>query len=166
MNSDSPMLLIGIGTAGSNIARGVSRAFGDGLRYVLADTDAVSGQGGGPFSLLGGDRLSGRGAGGDVVAGRLAVEDSVRGLDEHLQGVRLAVIVTALGGGTGGGGTLETVKYLGNHGIPTVVFATPPFWLTIAIIVPNFSSPFRKISLPTTIIAYPQKKIKPRRGFF
>ena len=127
MNSDSPMLLIGIGTAGSNIARGVSRAFGDGLRYVLADTDAVSGQGGGPFSLLGGDRLSGRGAGGDVVAGRLAVEDSVRGLDEHLQGVRLAVIVTALGGGTGGGGTLETAKYLGNHGIPTVVFATTPF---------------------------------------
>lgn len=127
MNSDSPMLLIGIGTAGSNIARGVSRAFGDGLRYVLADTDAVSGQGGGPFSLLGGDRLSGRGAGGDVVAGRLAVEDSVRGLDEHLQGVRLAVIVTALGGGTGGGGTLETAKHLGNRGVPTVVFATTPF---------------------------------------
>ena len=127
MNSDSPMLLIGIGTAGSNIARGVSRAFGDGLRYVLADTDAASGQGGGPFALLGGDRLSGRGAGGDVVAGRLAVEDSVRSLDEHLHGVRLAVIVTALGGGTGGGGTLETSKYLVNHGIPTVVFATTPF---------------------------------------
>ena len=127
MNSDSPMLLIGIGTAGSNIARGVSRAFGDGLRYVLADTDAASGQGGGPFALLGGDRLSGRGAGGDVVAGRLAVEDSVRSLDEHLHGVRLAVIVTAMGGGTGGGGTLETSKYLVNRGIPTVVFATTPF---------------------------------------
>ena len=127
MSDDSPMLLLGIGTSGSLIARGVSRAFGDGLRYVLADTDAATGRSGGPFILLGGDRLSGRGAGGDVVAGRLAAEDSLRALDEHIQGVRLAVIVTALGGGTGGGGTLETAKYLVNKGISTVVFATTPF---------------------------------------
>ena len=127
MNDSSPLLLIGIGTAGSAIARGVSRAFGESLRYVLADTDATSGEAGGPFTLLGGDRLSGRGAGGDIVAGRLAVEDSVRTLDAHLEGVRLAVIVTALGGGTGGGGTLETAKHLTTRGIPTIVFATTPF---------------------------------------
>ena len=127
MNGDSPLLLIGIGTAGVRMASGVSRAFGEGLRYVLADTDATSGQLGGPFTLLGGDRLSGRGAGGDIVAGRLAVEDSIRSLDEHLEGVRLAVIVTALGGGTGGGGTLETAKHLSGRGIPTIVFATTPF---------------------------------------
>ena len=36
------MILIGIGTAGCNIARGVNRAFGEDLRYVLADTDAAS----------------------------------------------------------------------------------------------------------------------------
>jgi len=77
--------------------------------------------------LLGGDRLSGRGAGGDVVAGRLATESSIKGLDEHLEGVRLAVIATSLGGGTGGGGTLETAKYLSERGVPSVVFATTPF---------------------------------------
>ena len=121
------MLLIGIGTSGSAIATGISRAFRDGLRYLLVDTDAVSGQSGGPFTLIGGDRLSGRGAGGDVVAGRLAAESSIRLLDEHLEGVRIAVIVTALGGGTGGGATLETAKYLTEHGIPSVVFATTPF---------------------------------------
>ena len=127
MNSDSSMLLLGIGTAGSSIARGVCRSFGDGLRHLLADTDATTGQDVEPFVLLGGDRLSGRGAGGDVVAGRLAVEDSLHALDEHVQGVRLAVIVTSLGGGTGGGGTLETAKYLVNKGIATIVFATTPF---------------------------------------
>ena len=127
MNAESPLLLIGLGTAGCSIARGVSRAFGQGLRLALADTDAVSGQAGGPFVLLGGDRLSGRGAGGDIVAGRLAAEDSVKTLDEHLEGVRLAVIVTALGGGTGGGGTLETATYLSNRGVPAIVFATTPF---------------------------------------
>ena len=48
-------------------------------------------------------------------------------LDEHLDGVRLAVIVTALGGGTGGGATLEAAKHLSSRGIPSVVFATTPF---------------------------------------
>ena len=127
MSSESSMALLGIGTAGSAIARGVERAFGGGLRLVLADTDASTGEAGGTFTLLGGDRLSGRGAGGDVVAGRLAAEDSVKVLDEHLDGVRLAVIVTALGGGTGGGATLEAAKHLSARGIPSVVFATTPF---------------------------------------
>ena len=127
MSSSSPMLLIGIGTAGSVIAAGIRRAFGEGLRSVLLDTDVVSGQLSEPFALLGGDRLSGRGAGGDIVAGRLAAEASIHALDEHLADVRLAVIVTALGGGTGGGATLETAKYLFNRGIPTIVFATTPF---------------------------------------
>ena len=127
MSDESAMILLGIGTAGSAIARGVGRAFGGGLRLVIADTDASTGEAGGPFTLLGGDRLSGRGAGGDVVAGRLAAEDSVKVLDEHLDGVRLAVIVTALGGGTGGGATLEAAKHLSARGIPSVVFATTPF---------------------------------------
>lgn len=121
------MLLIGIGTAGCAIARGVSRAFGDGLRYLLADTDATTRQPGEPFILIGGDRLSGQGSGGDIVSARLATEDSIQVIDEHLEGVRLAVIVTALGGGTGGGATFETVKHLSNYGISTIVFATTPF---------------------------------------
>ena len=126
---ESPMLLIGIGTAGAAMARGVRRAFGDGMRYAVADTDAETAVEGEPFTLLGGDRLSGRGAGGDVVAGRIAAEVSIKSaaLDEHIEGVRLAVIVTALGGGTGGGATLEAAKYLTDCGIPSVVFATTPF---------------------------------------
>jgi len=127
MNGTSQMLLLGIGTAGCSMARGVSSAFGPGLRYALADTDATTGTAGGPFTLLGGDRLSGRGAGGDVVSARLAAEDSVQVLDEHLEGVRLAVVVTALGGGTGGGATLETLKHLSARGIVSIVFATTPF---------------------------------------
>ena len=126
-NSTSSMLLVGIGGAGCAMTRGVTRAFGDGLRYVLADTDAKTGEAGGPFILIGGDRLSGRGAGGDVVAARLAAEDSVQSLDESLEGVRLAIVLTALGGGTGGGATLEVVKHLSARGIPTCVFATTPF---------------------------------------
>ena len=127
MNDASSIILIGIGGAGSAMARGVSRAFGDGLRYLLIDTDATTGQEGEPFVLLGGERLAGRGSGGDIVTARLAAEDSIDALDEALEDVRLAVVVTALGGGTGGGATLEAVKHLSKRGIPAVVFATTPF---------------------------------------
>lgn len=125
--SSSSLLLIGVGGAGCTVARGVNRAFGEGLRHLLTDTDAKSGEAGGPFTLLGGDRLSGRGAGGDIVAARLAAEDSIQAIDDALEGVRLAVIVTSLGGGTGGGATLEAVKHLAGRGIPSCVFATTPF---------------------------------------
>lgn len=127
MNESSSMLLIGIGGSGSAMARGVNRAFGEGLRYLLLDTDATTGQPDEPFMLLGGERLAGRGAHGDFVSASLATEDSIEAMDEMLEGVRLAVIVTALGGGTGGGATLETVKHLKRRGIPSVVFATTPF---------------------------------------
>lgn len=126
-STSQPILLLGIGTAGTRMARGVSRAFGEGIRCILADTDASSALEGEDFTLLGGDRLSGRGSGGDLVAARLAAEESVAALDPKIEGVRLAVIVTALGGGTGGGATIEILKHLADLGITTLVFATTPF---------------------------------------
>lgn len=126
--STQPILLLGVGTAGSRIAHGVSRAFGEGMRCILVDTDATSSVEGEDFILLGGDRLAGRGTGGDIVAARLAAEDSLQTLNAKVEGVRLAVIVTSLGGGTGGGATIEISKHLSDLGIATVVFATTPFF--------------------------------------
>ena len=77
MSVQSPLLLIGVGGAGSAMARGVCRAFGEDIRRLSVDTDAISGVGGEPFVLLGGDRLSGRGAGGNIVNARTAAEESV-----------------------------------------------------------------------------------------
>lgn len=127
MTAESPIVLIGIGTSGAAIARAVRNTSGTNMHVILADTDASAGAAGEPFILLGGDRLAGRGTGGDIVAGRLAAEDSIKALDEHLEGARIAVIATSLGGGTGGGATLETAKHLATLGIPTIVFATTPF---------------------------------------
>lgn len=127
MNNNSPILLIGIGGSGCAIAHGVSRAFGESMRHVLCDTDAVSARENSRFILLGGDRLSGHGSGGDVAQARLAAEDSKHAFDDLLEGVRLAVLVTSLGGGTGGGATIEILKYLKQVGIPGIVFATLPF---------------------------------------
>lgn len=120
-------MLIGVGTAGCALARGVQKAFGQNLRLLLTDTDAATGTGEGTFLLLGGDRLSGRGTGGNDVNGRMAAEDSLHAFDAALQGVHLAVVITSLGGGTGTGATIEIVKHLHSRGITTPVFATEPF---------------------------------------
>ena len=127
MNTKSPLLLIGVGGAGSSITYGVSRAFGASMRYVLCDTDAAGAREASPFILLGGDRLSGHGSGGDVPQAKLAAEESLHLFGEHLDGVRLAVIVTGLGGGTGSGATVEILKHLRECGIPAIVFAATPF---------------------------------------
>ena len=120
MNETSPLLLIGVGGAGAAIARGVNRASGEGLRYVLADSDASTGGATDPFILLGGDRLSGHGSGGDVAQARLAAEDSRASFDDVIEGVRLAVIVACLGGGVGSGATLAIARHLRERGVPTL----------------------------------------------
>ena len=127
MNETSPILLVGVGTAGAAMAHGVMRAFAGDMRCLVADTDASSARPSAPFHLLGGDRLAGHGSGGDVVQARLAAEDSLKNIDEHLEGVRFAVVVAALGGGTGGGATVEIAKRIEDRGVPTLVFATLPF---------------------------------------
>ena len=124
----SPLLLLGVGGAGAAMLRGVLRAYGPGVRALAIDTDAQSGGNGDiPFTLLGGNRLAGRGTGGEPAAARAAFQDNPALLDTALEGVRTVVIVTALGGGTGGGATGELLKHLHTLGIVTLIFATMPF---------------------------------------
>jgi len=127
MSATSTMMLIGVGGAGCAMADKVYRLFGEDMRRLLIDTDASSGIAGTPFVLLGAERYAGRGAGGEVTSARTAAEDTVKLIEEHIGGVRLAVVVTALGGGTGTGATYEVIKHLGRLGIPSIAIATTPF---------------------------------------
>ena len=121
-----PLILIGVGGAGANMVRGVLSAYGHDIRALVLDTDAQTG-GDIPFTLLGGNRLAGRGTGGQPAAARAAFQDDPAFIDRALDGVRTAVIVTGLGGGTGGGATGELLKHLHTLGIVTLIFATMPF---------------------------------------
>jgi len=124
----SPLILIAIGGAGAEMTRRIFRAYGPGIRAVVLDTDARSAANGElPFTLLGGNRLAGRGTGGQPASARAAFQDNPAVLDPALEGVRTAVVVTALGGGTGGGATGELLKHLHMLGIVTLLFATLPF---------------------------------------
>jgi cell division protein FtsZ len=127
----SGMLLMGVGGGGCRLAAAVLSAYGDGVRALGMDTDALSirtaSEGGLTCLLLGGSRLTGHGTGGDAIMGRLAVQDDLPNLTAHVQGVRSVVLVTCLGSGTGGGATPEVVKALHDQGIATLCFATLPF---------------------------------------
>lgn len=129
MNTESRnLILIGIGGAGCATVRGVRRAYGSTLRALAVDSDASSGSSPDvPFALVGGDRLAGRGAGGLPAEARAAFLDNPDVLDQHLDGVRTAIVAVSLGGGTGSGATSEIVKHLSSKGIATIVFATLPF---------------------------------------
>ena len=126
--ASSSLLLLGVGGSGCATVRGIRRAYGSTLRALAVDTDASSAAASDiPFVLLGGDRLAGRGAGCLAAEARAAFLDKPEVLDQYLNGVRTAIIATALGGGTGGGATSEIVKRLSDHGIASIVFATHPF---------------------------------------
>ena len=127
MKKDSSLLMIGVGGSGCTMVNGILKRYGTGLRHLLVDTDSSSFGGDSPFLLLGAERLAGRGTGGEIVSARLAAEDSAEKIDEFITGVRMAVIVCALGGGTGSGATLELLRHFSDRGIVTVVFATQPF---------------------------------------
>ncbi len=125
------LLLLGIGTGGCRLAYAIRQAYGTDMRVICADTDAMTTrmeplEGVTPL-LLGGSRLAGAGSGGDLIQGRLAAQDDIDNLIDHLQGVRTVVVVTCLGGGTGSGATPEIVKRLHDTGITTLCFVTQPF---------------------------------------
>ena len=127
----SGLLLLGVGGGGCRLAASVQAAYGQGLRALGVDTDALSNRaaaaGGMTCLLFGGSRLAGHGTGGDAIQGRLAAQDDMQNLQPHLQGVRTVVITACLGAGTGGGMTPEIVKNLHDMGLATICFVTRPF---------------------------------------
>ena len=131
MNSIDPrtssIALIGIGGAGCGAVSAISAAYGPGIRALAIDTDARSASAECPFMLIGGQRLGGNGAGGSVADAGIAARDDIASIDSRLVGVRVAVLVAGLGGGTGGGATAEILKHLGSIGVTTLLFATTPF---------------------------------------
>lgn len=127
MDESSSLILIGVGGSGCAAARAIAENYGGTMRARLVDTDALTPAGALPFTLIGGSRLSGQGAGGAATKARAAFLDDPAILDAGLSGVKLAIVVTCLGGGTGGGATPEILKRLKSKGIASLVFATKPF---------------------------------------
>lgn len=129
MEPQQSLTLIGVGGGGCQIAAAAVEAFGAPMRAFGVDTDAFAIRNIESIRcmLLGGTRLDGQGTAGDTVKGSLAAEEDLTIIDSHLQDVRVAVIVTTLGGGTGGGVTPLLLRKLADRGIATLCYALLPF---------------------------------------
>lgn len=120
---------MGVGGGAVELASRVFCDSPDSPPLVLVDTDvlALNACPDAEVLLIGETRFEGGGAGGHPVNGRLAALDDVNKLRRALMDVRLLVILTTLGGGTGTGATPEILKLARQIGIRTLCFAVLPF---------------------------------------
>ncbi|MFO7937670.1 MAG: hypothetical protein R6V06_08720 [Kiritimatiellia bacterium] len=127
----SDLLLLGIGGGGCKLVCSIVRYSDINFKALAIDTDAASSREAGDaaieFLLIGRDRLLGNGTGGDVASGRAAADDDMNKLEAHISEVRMVMVLTSLGSGTGGGATPRILAYLKERGLTTFCFATLPF---------------------------------------
>ena len=131
-DEQSKLLLLGVGGGGGRLVAAVRARYQGDMRVLCMDTDALANRevqrdADIPCILFGARRLSGNGAGGAPSLGLEAFNDDAAILDDHLQGVRTAVVLTCLGGGTGSGATPEIARVLNSKGISTLCVVTCPF---------------------------------------
>lgn len=124
------LILVGVGGGGCRFAAAAQAVYGAGLTAIGFDTDEAAIQdlnGALQCRLIGATRLNKRGAGGVHSNGRLAAQDDQQKILSELREAHIVVVVTCLGGGTGGGAVPVMLNALRAEGKVTLVFATLPF---------------------------------------
>ncbi len=123
------MLLVGVGGGGCRFASAAALRFGPGVQAIGFDTDAVTSRSitGMRCMLIGASRCDGCGTGGDAVKGNAAATDDTDAIRAAVSGARVAVVVTALGGGVGTGATPQVLSIIKSLGIASLCVATLPF---------------------------------------
>jgi cell division protein FtsZ len=123
------LCVLGIGGAGVRILESVRSLCDPSLRLVAVNTDheSLAGSTVEWRRAIGGSVTRGLGAGGDPVQGRFAAERDERALRALVEGCRLVVLVTGLGGGTGTGATPVIARMAREAGALVLVVAGLPF---------------------------------------
>lgn len=123
--------VIGIGGAGGNAVNNMIRAKLEGVKFLVANTDAQALS----QSLveenariqLGFGVTQGLGAGSKPEVGRAAAEEVLEEVISHLNGSNMVFITAGMGGGTGTGAAPVIAKTAREIGILTVGVVTKPF---------------------------------------
>lgn len=123
------LMIIGVGGGGCHFVSSSVTKFGPGVQAAGFDSDALTIRSvtGMRCQIIGAARYDGRSTGGDIVKGKTAVQDDEEIIREAIKGVRLAIVVTALGGGFGSGATPEILRIAHDLGITTLCVAILPF---------------------------------------
>jgi cell division protein FtsZ len=121
--------VVGVGGAGGNAVNNMIRAKLEGVEFVVANTDAQAlGQSIAERRLqLGAGVTQGLGAGSRPDVGRVAAEESLPELLEHIAGSHMVFVAAGMGGGTGTGAAPVIARACREHGMLTVGVVTKPF---------------------------------------
>ncbi|MBI1245919.1 MAG: cell division protein FtsZ [Alphaproteobacteria bacterium] len=121
--------VVGVGGAGGNAVNNMIRAKLEGVEFVVANTDAQAlGQSIAERKIqLGAGVTQGLGAGSRPDIGRVAAEESMGDLLEHIAGSHMVFVAAGMGGGTGTGAAPVIARACREHGILTVGVVTKPF---------------------------------------
>ena len=121
--------VIGVGGAGGNAVNNMIQSELDGVKFVVANTDAQAVG----LSLaehkiqLGADVTKGLGAGAQPEIGNAAAVESLDQVLEHLEGSNMCFITAGMGGGTGTGAAPVIAEAARARNILTVGVVTKPF---------------------------------------
>lgn len=121
--------VFGVGGAGGNAVNNMISSNLEGVKFVVANTDAQALE----YSSaerkiqLGESITRGLGAGAAPDVGRASAEESMNELLEHLRGSNMVFITAGMGGGTGTGAAPVIAKTAREQGILTVGVVTKPF---------------------------------------
>ncbi len=123
------VLVFGIGGAGCNAVNNMLNANIEGVKYVVANTDAQSLAESECESQiqLGLKATEGLGAGCQPEIGRTSAEEEIDQITQHLQGNHIVFITAGLGGGTGTGAAPVVARSARDNNILTVGIVTMPF---------------------------------------
>lgn len=123
------VLLVGVGGGGCQALMRMTRSWLEGPHALGIDSDqqALSACSLADILLAGQSSTKGGGAGGDLAAGRIAVEEILDSLRERLSRVDIVFLVVTLGGGTGTGAAPLIAEVAKEMGALVLSFAALPF---------------------------------------
>lgn len=126
----TPVITVfGVGGAGCNAVQNMHTKNLEGVRFVIANTDAQSLANSSVETKiqLGLNTTQGLGAGSDPEIGRVSAEETEEQIRDELEGVHMVFITAGMGGGTGTGAAPVIAKIARDMNILTVGVVTKPF---------------------------------------
>jgi cell division protein FtsZ len=121
--------VFGVGGAGGNATNNMIKENLEGVNFVVANTDAqaLAASVADNRIQLGQETTRGLGAGATPEVGRLAAEEAMPEIIEHLKGSNMVFITAGMGGGTGTGAAPVVARAAREMDILTVGVVTKPF---------------------------------------
>ncbi len=128
-NLKPTITVVGVGGAGGNAVNNMIESGVEGVKFVVANTDAQSIENSACANRiqLGTAVTQGLGAGSYPEVGKAAAEESQEEILDYLQGSNMVFVTAGMGGGTGTGAAPVVARLAREQGILTVGVVTKPF---------------------------------------